>query len=378
MRLNFNELKTSFSPMTHSEQSGVIGGNYGIISDDNLKRLFNYDAIGGFDSDLAKMFNNEVRRLSETEAGNGVVYQMLGKIGDSITDQIKLTQTNSGSNSSSKANYKYSSNEMDLYNLIGSDLSNSFEAGIVFQAVSHEMFHAYKDIVKGVGSDDQVTRELDANLFAAFVEKQTDQLHGTEYYYTGGFQFVHEDPDTTNPSQKAFQLAWDNIITYNDFSLNNYNTLIQNFQGSKFNTGGVYNSLQATTVPTFLYNDIAIFTIFYAYYGMYNNTGVGPSGVGNPGSGGGGGGGGESSPGVYNPLDGSWGGSNGGYDPGYGYNGGYNGGNSGSNTNPSAPPGNGQTYNNGPGGGQTGYGGETYPPAYYPPGYFESHDSSSF
>lgn len=56
MRLNFNELKTNFSHMTHSEQSDVIGGNYGIISDDNLKRLFNYDAIGGFDSDLAKVF----------------------------------------------------------------------------------------------------------------------------------------------------------------------------------------------------------------------------------------------------------------------------------------------------------------------------------
>jgi len=352
--MKFNELCNEYEALSSLEKSLIIGGVGTPLTETDLKKMFDYSALGGFDTDLAKLFNKEISLLASTDVGSDVLQGLLYKAKENPINQIILTKL---ADRNAAAYYKYEGATHKSYIDIGRwnvlSVNDKIDVASAFHTTGHEIFHAFESIVRGNHANnvnDSVTNEIDANLFAGFAEKQLDaaqQLldpvnNNTDIYYRlGAGDWVSRLP--TNDGQVTFNLAWSNIVDYNDFTLINYNKLVSTFKDSKYNSNGIYDTMTSKTLIEGEILAADIFNLFLTKVSTTFNGGGGDSGGQGTGNDGGG---------YYQGgYGGSWGQDSGGN---------YNPGSSGGNTNLGNGNTNTGTYQNGPGGGTTGYGGSGY------------------
>jgi hypothetical protein len=263
MKITIQELQEKFVALPQHEQRNICGGNALPLTNAQLIALFNFAAFdpsgkgnqtAGFNSEIGQYFTTEIELMASTPLGADIIKQ-LQTTGKQITltdnDPLKKEGPGGAAAYFYYANGNPSTPAIDIKSLIGDDTMGFYQIETDFNVIAHEMFHAYESVALGIRNN-QVGYEVDANLAAAFEEKQLDAKSPVNNFYGLGAEEYVKNP--TTPAQIAFDNAWNGIVNSQQFTLSNYNTLINNFLGSLFNPEG----LNSPTDPTKGYNDLSV------------------------------------------------------------------------------------------------------------------------
>lgn len=248
--------------MDESAQKAVCGGGALAIPAETLTKLFNFssldpsgkgDATAGFNSPLGQNIATELELMASTPLGMDIMQKLI-----STGKSIDLTDTDPKGQGSSVPGYFYYENgdvskpAIDFKGLIGN--LSYIQTEIDFNTVAHEVYHAYEHVyLNMLDNPKTVGFELDANLAAAFIEKQLDaKATGNNFYEYGAQMYVYSP---SGQAQTNFYNAWYSLVDQQNFTINNYNELIATFKQSKYNSPGIsnpndpnagYNNLTAT------------------------------------------------------------------------------------------------------------------------------------
>ncbi|MFC0513723.1 hypothetical protein ACFFGT_05915 [Mucilaginibacter angelicae] len=228
-----------FSPLSEADQRKIKGGTGTPITDAELQALFNYSAVGGFNSPGANVLNTEIRKIATTQIGSTLLHELLFSVNQ--TGQ-KINLADNKPTTSALAFYLPSTRTLDFSNFASYNMSDPVHDARALNTLSHEIFHAWDSIFnkKSLGDDSshEITTEVDAFLFSGFVEKQLDAATGKNFYYSTGAQADNGLP--TVPA--AYKTAYENIVSNHQWNLTNYDALIDNLKAiyhnpSKPNSG---------------------------------------------------------------------------------------------------------------------------------------------
>jgi hypothetical protein len=170
------------------------------------------------------------------------------------------------------AAYEESANRLIIGNIVPDYQAGN---GLNLSAISHEIFHAYNDIVvnsnkttsQSLAYSHDAKAEVDASIFSYVVAIQVDFAHNSEINDDDsnarlGIQLaVGDSGPSMTASQRAVRTAWDDMFQNGHFTVENYNALVNNFK-----SGTSYNVAKETYTPIKSLSEIKIDDLFQQHY----------------------------------------------------------------------------------------------------------------
>lgn len=162
------------------------------------------------------------------------------------------------------------------YNIYNPSWDNNQEA-ILFGTIAHELFHAFDYLKNGfnIPYNRSVRKELDAYLFEAMACGEVDQNTdwgtlnnlqtpiGMSYTYWDNCTFTHGV--TRDEDYFAYSNIFYDVFHNNNFSLENYNNLIDKFFVGSKEGSGYPSTLSKTEITATTFENSAIFEFFNKY-----------------------------------------------------------------------------------------------------------------
>lgn len=278
MKNTYYEILESFELISLESQQLIKGGTGIVLTDAQLQLMFNYNSsnatsggLGGFDSAAGQAFSTIVRQIASTDIGASVITSLYSKIQSNTAQyKIEISDFNPGGIAQYVAG---NTNQINAGVLIALDVNNQAQAGEYFNLLSHELYHAYQEIVLQNPVNDNggpITGELDAYLFeglTAIAYDSSNNMSSGIYQATPGAyynnqigQFIR---DTTNPD---FVSAWNNMML-GGYDASYYNELIKDFQTSDFNSNHTYSTM---TTATFTNAQLSTNALIYLESNFYS------------------------------------------------------------------------------------------------------------
>lgn len=125
---------------------------------------------------------------------------------------------------------------VNTFNLGAFSIPDGWQAGYLTNSLAHELFHAHQD-ASGSNLLGSIACEAEAKLFESLIAKELD-------FETTFNDFFNETEAGIN-----FKDAWDDITKNDNFTLENFNTLVDNFKEGT-NGGSVYDHLDADHIDS--------------------------------------------------------------------------------------------------------------------------------
>ena len=195
-------------------------------------------------ADEKAAFEKVLQAIDSTQAGDKVL-MALDDYYKTHPNAIKPSITHNAPDPGAEGTFRIGSQEYDFGALLN---DKTTFLSYKLDTVAHEMYHNFQGITgQSAGT---VNKEVDANLFAALVEKQANLDFGTS-----GVEKRIEALNPTTQAQKDFNAAWENFINNGDVSQDNYNKIVNNFlAGSQVGSGypNLVNAPKSTDEPQFL------------------------------------------------------------------------------------------------------------------------------
>jgi len=309
-KLEFAEIEENYSKLSRNQQQSIKGGtgtqvNEPYLTPAQLQLLFDYsnldtsgqhNAQTGFNSAAGKVFSLFVENMYATPIGKALLDQLYttdvnnvntGKPHTSITLIDSNPPTGGGS-----AQYNNDTNHTlylgnitaSVHDIISSPTMNQFGVGGGMSSLSHELFHAFEQIVKNNVQSihgGEITGELQAYMFSEMVSYQFNAKMGTALggYVTtpdaqgnqiGQWNFIDMEnlqQNTYNGQQNTFLPLFNAMLNSygtnaNHFDMATYNQLITAFAATPL--GKNYSGMKSDTVTSTAQQDI--FALYNSAY----------------------------------------------------------------------------------------------------------------
>jgi len=337
--INLSDLLGQFELISQEEGRSILGGTDLEVL---FAQIFDFSASNLTPAAIA-MFKKQITDLASTAIGATMLDALIDK-----GNKIYIDNDAPHSSSGALAEYEGSANKLHI-GAMDTDMSVNYNNALAYALIAHELYHAYQDNVlySNVTSPaylayaKDVKSELDAGLFSYMATVQYDINHNLSRDDNNSHsRMSFALPGNYNSQQGInFNDTWDDMFQNGNFSLENYNKLIENWkEGSSYKIGKeTYNSLGSfdntwidNLFSTMFKGDVKLFKAMMEdtdmtpnqliqrdpmLHGAIDNPTPGPGGPSDGGSPDGG-----SSPSYNN--DNSGGGSDSGYSPTYS-NGGF-------------------------------------------------------
>jgi hypothetical protein len=139
-----------------------------------------------------------------------------------------------------------------------------------YGTIAHELFHAYTFFVQGnTAYTNTVRNELDAYIFEFMATAEVDQKNNTADWnqsYTRWDDNLYTGGRASNENRFQFNNAWYDIFHNHNFTVSNYNTLIEYFKSTTQGSHEYYANLTANAIDSTTFNSSHIFDFYSSDY----------------------------------------------------------------------------------------------------------------
>lgn len=246
-QINISGLLEKFELISEAECRSILGGT---DLEAVYAQLFDFSASNLTPAVIA-MFKKQIEDLASTTVGSNLLDGLLA-----AGHKIYVTNDVPPGGKASAA-YEGTENKI-LLGALDADMSTAYNRAFAFSILSHEMYHAYQDLVLDKNATSAAYRanandvkgELDAGIFSYMACVQYDINHNlnrdhSESHARMSFSLPGSYSTTAG---ETFNAVWDDMFQNGKFTLENYNKLIDAWKdgGSSYNSPvGTFNHLDS-------------------------------------------------------------------------------------------------------------------------------------
>lgn len=208
-----------FEELAIENQKTVKGGT----GDPNWYSIFDFDNNPHLSDPQIEFIKDQIDHIGSTDYGKEFLDSLYSSF--SQNNETINIETAGPSGSNVYAQYDLGSNTLILGKYF--EYTDADGASAAYTMLAHELYHSFEDI-KGE-STTGIKSEVDAYLFSALAAKEYDEKNGTNYY---DIQVDSQLRGLTENTQAhdAFVKAFKDIVENGNFTLDNYNALINNMK----------------------------------------------------------------------------------------------------------------------------------------------------